>query len=391
MRGGARTPQACATATRARTRAASRRAPRRRRRRTSGSSLRPRTSRRSRPVAHASRPRRRATAACRAARRRASRGRRPGSCSRPRCARRRAGYRSRRLRTSRLRPSLRARPERRGGRPRPAPARSRSGLIPWPRRGARSRSRRPRRATPSASQACRWRPTPALRAELAVAPERTTETLAKYKVEGEAVRRALDEDWGRRARAVPGYARGARTARVGLQGVATPEAEAEGAHGAATTRGRAPRPRWMTGGGCRALGPRRRLRCRLQERTSRSRRADVTSSRRARRPIASRSARARARSSCASRSPTRGPCSRSPARASSWWLRGASASQRMTSPSRPAKDLSVTAGGSLRERVAGDHHLSVAGGRAGRGRTPRATGERGRRRHAREGEDRARR
>ena len=42
-----------------------------------------------------------------------------------------------------------------------------------------------------------------LRAELAVAPERTTETLAKYKVEDEAVRRALDEDWGRRPAQYP--------------------------------------------------------------------------------------------------------------------------------------------------------------------------------------------
>ena len=48
----------------------------------------------------------------------------------------------------------------------------------------------------------------ALCAELAVAPERTAETLAKYKVESEAVRRALDEDWGQRPRAVPGHARG---------------------------------------------------------------------------------------------------------------------------------------------------------------------------------------
>jgi hypothetical protein len=40
-------------------------------------------------------------------------------------------------------------------------------------------------------------------AELAVAPERTAETLAKYKVEDEAVRRALDEDWGLRAAQYP--------------------------------------------------------------------------------------------------------------------------------------------------------------------------------------------
>ena len=43
----------------------------------------------------------------------------------------------------------------------------------------------------------------ALCAELAVAPERTAETLAKYKVESEAVRRALDEDWGQRLARYP--------------------------------------------------------------------------------------------------------------------------------------------------------------------------------------------
>ena len=40
-------------------------------------------------------------------------------------------------------------------------------------------------------------------AELAVAPERTAETLAKYKVESEPARRALDEDWARRAAQYP--------------------------------------------------------------------------------------------------------------------------------------------------------------------------------------------
>jgi hypothetical protein len=43
----------------------------------------------------------------------------------------------------------------------------------------------------------------ALCAELAVAPEQAAETLAKFKVESEAVRRALDEDWGQRLARYP--------------------------------------------------------------------------------------------------------------------------------------------------------------------------------------------